>query len=266
MHKEPVCIFNPCSFCPVSLNNPLHCVSTDGRGQSLLQIKHNTIDNAVRACGSDLQGMGDAAALEKYYHLCCVAQRTCPQVSNTNESIIRTFLDTQLIMSFRSSLSVEGTILNMNLINHEYVSLLKEPDLTFGWHHRNYPKEIIGRNIPDVEFVKSVCPNEAEQVTLASPLRQVVSHYSTQDQDDPILAVLLDVTLALRHGILEKVPWQFTGELGSYENAPMLQVLLNHLLFGQTTIVGERRESWGKENVRCCMPAFDSEHPKRPAS
>ena len=242
MHKEPVCIFNPCSFCPVSLNDPLHCVSTDGRGQSLLQIKYNTTDNAVRACVSDLQDMGDAAALEKYYHSCClcVAQRTCPQVSNTNESIIRKLCDTQLIMSVRSSLSVEGTILNMNQINNEYVSLLKEHDLTFGWHHKKYLKELIVKNIPDVEFVKSVCPNEAEQVTLASSVRQAVSHYSTQDQDDRILAALLDVSLALRREILEKVPWKFTGELGSYENPPMLQVFLKHLLFGQSTIVGER--------------------------
>ena len=152
-------------------------------------------------------------------------------------------------MSVRSSLSVEGTILNMNQINNEYVSLLKEHDLTFGWHHKKYLKELIVKNIPDVEFVKSVCPNEAEQVTLASSVRQAVSHYSTQDQDDRILAALLDVSLALRREILEKVPWKFTGELGSYENPPMLQVFLKHLLFGQSTIVGERREAEEKKTL-----------------
>lgn len=143
--KETICVFASCSFCSSSMTDPLHRTYSNGRGQDLLHIRDNTTDDTVRASVADLEGIGDAAALEKYYHSACLrtAQRTCPQTSNVNESMIRKLCDIQLLMSVRGSLSAEGAVLNMNQINDEYVSLLKEHKLKFGWHHKKYLKDLI---------------------------------------------------------------------------------------------------------------------------
>ena len=64
-----------------------------------------------------------AAALEKYYHSKCLvsAQRTCAQIADTNESMVRKLCDAQLLMSVSGSLSVEGAVLNTNQVNDMYV-------------------------------------------------------------------------------------------------------------------------------------------------
>jgi len=232
------------------MTDPLHRIYSDGRGNALLHIKDNTTDDTVRACVADLEGIGDAAALEKYYHSACfrAAERTCLQNSNVNESMIRKLCDTQLLTSVQGSLSAEGDVLNMNQINDEYVSLLKEHKVTFGWHHKRYLKELILKHIPHVEFVKCASPNEPERVMLSSSVRAAVA-YCVQDQDDPILAALVDMSSALRREILERESWSFTGKLESFENPPMLQVFLKHLLFGRASTVGERRAAEEKKTV-----------------
>lgn len=72
----------------------------------------------------------------------------------------------------------------MNQVNDEYVLLLKEHHLEYGWHFKKYLKDLIFKNIPNVEFVKSVSLSEVEKVTLCSSVSQAVACI-TQDLDDP---------------------------------------------------------------------------------
>ena len=64
--KAKVCVFSSCSFCPNDTAWSLHRAFSDGIGKSLIEIKLNTQDDHVRTCVSDLEGDGDASALEKY--------------------------------------------------------------------------------------------------------------------------------------------------------------------------------------------------------
>ena len=69
--KAKVCVFSSCSFCPNDTAGSLHRAFSDGIGESLIEIKLNTQDDHVRTCVSELEGAGDASALEKYYHGTC---------------------------------------------------------------------------------------------------------------------------------------------------------------------------------------------------
>ena len=86
-----VCVFSSCSFCPNDTAGSLHRAFSDGIGESLIEIKLNTQGDHVRTCVSELEGAGDASALEKYYHRTCLrsAQRTFTPVFHSNVQVIR---------------------------------------------------------------------------------------------------------------------------------------------------------------------------------
>lgn len=75
---------------------------------------------------SGLEQAGDAAAQEKYYHKKCVryAQRTFTD-NVSKDKMTRDICDELLLLSVKASLSDPGTVLNMNEINDEYVSIWK---------------------------------------------------------------------------------------------------------------------------------------------
>ena len=123
--KEEVCLFSTCTFCPKSdTSEPLHRVYSDQMGDNLLEIKVNTQDDHVRTCLADLEGNGDASALEKYYHKKCVrsAQRTfTPAHSSQNVQLIRNICDEQLLLSVQNTLDDGGTTLDMAEVNDTYL-------------------------------------------------------------------------------------------------------------------------------------------------
>ena len=63
-----MCAFSPCS-CD---GKELHLVTTDNRGQTLVDIQQRTNDDRIRKCLSSLHDPGDAAAQEKWYHSNCL--------------------------------------------------------------------------------------------------------------------------------------------------------------------------------------------------
>ena len=66
-----------CRFCPNDTSEPLHHVFSDKMGENFLEIKLKIQDDQVRTCVSELEGTGDASALEKYYHLKCLQSAQC---------------------------------------------------------------------------------------------------------------------------------------------------------------------------------------------
>ena len=115
---RPVCIFSSCSFCPNDTAGSLHSDFSDWIGESLIEIKLKTQDDHVRTCVSELEGAGDASALEKYYHRTCLrsSQRTFTPVFHSNVLVIRTVCSEQLLLSIQNTHS-DGVILNMGEVN-----------------------------------------------------------------------------------------------------------------------------------------------------
>ena len=65
-------------FCSNDNTKPLHRVESDSRGNTLIGVKKNTVNDQVRTCLSELVDIVGAFALEKWHHSACLwsAQRT----------------------------------------------------------------------------------------------------------------------------------------------------------------------------------------------
>ena len=167
--KAKVCVFSSCSFCPNDTAESLHRTFSDGIGESLIEIKLKTQDDQVRTCVSELEGAGDASALEKYYHRTCLrsAQRTFTPVFHSNVQVIRTVCDEQLLLSIQNTLS-DGVTLNMGEVNDVYLLILKryhvEVDETT--NYRKHLKQLNTEYLPNVQFVKSFRKNEPDNIVL----------------------------------------------------------------------------------------------------
>ena len=123
--KAMVCVSSSCRFCPNDIAGSLHCAFSDGIGESLIEIKLKTQDDHVRTCGSELEGAGDASALEKYNHRTCLrsAQRTFTPVFHSNGQVIHTVCDEQLLLSIQTTLG-DGVTQNMGEVNDAYLLIL----------------------------------------------------------------------------------------------------------------------------------------------
>ena len=167
--KAKVCVFSSCSFCPNDTAGSLHRAFSDGIGESLIEIKLKTQDDHVRSCVSELEGAGDASALEKYYHRTYLrsAQRTFTTVFHSNVLVIRTVCDEQLLLSIQNTLS-DGVTLNMGEVNEAYLLILKryhvEVDETTNYH--THLKQLITEHLPNAQFVKSFRKNEPDNIVL----------------------------------------------------------------------------------------------------
>ena len=119
----------------------------------------------MRTCVSELEGAGDASALEKYYHRTCLrsAQRTFTPVCHSNGQVIRTVCDEQLLLSIQNTPS-DGVTLNMGEVNDVYLSILKryhvEVDETT--NYRKHLKQLNIEYLPNAQFVKSFRKNEPD--------------------------------------------------------------------------------------------------------
>ena len=71
---------------------------------------------------SELEGAGDASALERYYHRTCLrsAQRTFTPVFHSNVQVIRNVCHEQLLLSIQTTLS-DGVTVNMGELNDAYL-------------------------------------------------------------------------------------------------------------------------------------------------
>ena len=232
--KEIKCIFSTCSFCPSSTNSELHRVFTDTMGLTLINLKKNTRDDNVRVCVSDLNDKGDAAAVEKYYHRDCLrnAQRSCEikdEMSNNERT--RNICDELLVLSVKSSLYIDKSVLNMRDINDEYLLLLENYGLDHTYCDRKkYLKDLLMEKIPEIQFVNSIRKNESQKVSLATHVSEAMemsSSYST-----PVDAVST-VANILRQEALQYNVWKFETELDNFKCPPMLLFFLNQLLFGR---------------------------------
>ena len=170
--KANVRVFSSCSFCPNDTAESLHRAFSDGIGESLIEINLKTQDDQVRTCVSELEGVGDASTLEKYYHRTCLrsAQRTFTPVFHSNVQVIRTVCDEQLLLSIQNTLS-DGVTLNMGEVNDVYLLILKryhaEVDETT--NYRKHLKQLNTEYLPNTQFVKSFRKNgKTNQTTLSS--------------------------------------------------------------------------------------------------
>ena len=234
--KEEVCLFAGCSFCPIDSSEPLHQVLTDKMGENLLLIKQKTQDDCVRTCVAGLQSAGDASARELYYHNKCLrsAQRTFHPMNCSNEQLIRSVCDEQLLLSVQNTLSNDDTSLSMADVNSEYLVILKryQVEINESGNFRKYLRKLITERLPNIQIVKSLRKNEPDKLVLPSAVSKAIELRSALLDNDNKIGALKNVASVLREEILQYRKWSFTGSFQDFDNPPLLQFFITQVLFG----------------------------------
>ena len=235
--KSQMCLFSTCSFCSNDQSETLHRVYTDNVGENLLEIKHKTQDDQVRTCVSELESPGDASALEKHYHKKCLrsAQRTYGPKCDSNSQLIRSVCDEQLLISVQNALTDDNVTLSMADVNEEYLLILKryQVELTETANYRKHLKKLITDRLPNVQFIKSLRKNEPESIVLHVTVSKAMEVRSMVLDKDDIIAQLKRMASILRDEMMEHRNWSFKGSFEDFDNPPLLQFFLTHLLFGR---------------------------------
>ena len=131
---------------------------------------------------SELEGAGDASALEKYYHRTCLrsSQRAFTPVFHNNIQVIRTVRGEQLLLSIQATLR-DGVTLNLGELNDAYLLILKryhvEVDETT--NYRKHLKQLITEHLPNAQFVKSFRKNEPDKIVLPKTVSKAMEIRST---------------------------------------------------------------------------------------
>lgn len=240
--KTEVCLFSTCSFCPNDNKVPLHRVFSDKMGEQLLHIQLNSNDDNIRTCVSELGDSGDASALEKYYHRKCLrsAQRTCDAVAYSSVQLIRSACDEELLQSVENTLTDVDASLNISEVNDAYLSILKRYQVKINdtENYRKHLKKLISDRHPLVQFIKPLRKNEkivlpttvSKAIDLQSALLDVQSALL---DDDETIGSMKKMAAILRQEMVQYRQWSFIGKFDDFENPPLLQFFLTHLLFGR---------------------------------
>ena len=236
--KAKVCVFSSCSFCTNDTAGSLHRAFYDGKGEILIEIKLKTQDDHVRTCVSELEGAGDASALEKYYHRTCLrsAERTFTPVFHSNVQVIRTVCDEQLLLSSQNNLS-DGVTLNMGEVNDAYLLILKIYHVEFDetTNYRKHLKQLNTEYLSNAQVVKSFRKNEPDNIILPKTVSKAMEIRSTLLNNGEIIGQLKNMADILREEIMQHRNWSFNGSFEDFENPhyTVLQFFLSHLLFGR---------------------------------
>ena len=216
-----MCVFSSCSFCPNDTAGSLHRAFSDGIGEILIEIKLKTQDDHVRTCVSELEGAGDASALEKYYHMTCLrsAERTFTPVFHCNVQVIRTVCDEQLLLSSQNTLS-NGVTLNMGEVNDAYLLILKIYHVEFDetTNYRKHLEQLNTEYLSNAQVVKSFRKNEPDNIILPKTVSKVMEIRSTLLNNGEIIGQLKNMADILREEIMQHRNWSFNGRFEDFEN------------------------------------------------
>ena len=130
-------------------------------GENFLEIKLKTQDDQVRICVSELEDASDASTLKKYYHTKRLWNAQCtfkPIEICSDNQLIHSVCDEQLLLSVQNSLTDEDAILSMAEVNSTYLSILKRYRVQIyeTTNYRKHLKKLLTERLPSVQFVKSL--------------------------------------------------------------------------------------------------------------
>ena len=227
-------------------------------GVTLLDIKLKTQNDYIRTCVADLESVGDASALEKRYHRKCLryAERICYPVDLNNTTLFDSMCDEQLVSSLKNTLT-EDVTLNMAQVNDEYLSILKryQVEINETANYRKHLKKLIIEQIPNVQFIKSLCKNKPENLVLPTVVSKAMDLRSLLLENEDTIGMLKNVANILRGEIMQHRNWSFNGTFEDFQNPPLLQFFLTHLLFGHQVlkVSGIRNEEVDKTVDIACQ-------------
>ena len=168
------------------------------------------------------------------------AQRSC-KTEPVDDKLTRSICDELLVLSVKSFLFDEGTVLSMKDINAEYVSILDDYGIRseYSGDQRKHIKEVLTKNVPGVSFVKSLRRNESETVSLDRHVSEAMEFALSHSTS---IETMSTVAKVLREEALEYRNWKFESDLNDFQCPPKLMFFINQLLFGRFSkgVIGKR--------------------------
>ena len=146
-----------------------------------------------------------------------------------------TLCDEELLISIQNTLTGDDVTLSMAEVNEEYVSLLKwhQVCLTESANYKKHLKTLIAERLPNVQFVKSVRRNEPESIVLPTAVSKAMEIRSSMLDNEGTISQLRSTSQMLRNELMNHRDWSFNGNFEDFQNPPLLQFFLTHLLFGR---------------------------------
>ena len=134
----------------------------------------------------------------------------------------------------------------MTDINNVYVGMLRENKIEKAENQRKYLKPLIKWHVPNAKFVQPPHCNESENIVLSELAGKAVDDFIQQDADSTIDRII-ELSRYLCRELLEyRDTWKFNGKLDDFNNPPLLQFLLEQILFGPHS-----KHVTGRQNIDC---------------
>ena len=217
----------------------LHKVMTKEKGRKMLEVAQKHIDKSFVVRLNTLTDPTDAVANDVQYHQQCwiYAQRLAAKSGEVDGSRViddsaRVIADIEILNAIECELeNPTGTALNMNNINLSYINLLKDNNYdNMGTNYKRYLKQLIGENIPNIEFIKPRCQNESEKICSSKTKNDIVDAALENLSDD--LSHIFKTAKLVRKS-LEKFPsWKYTGSFDDYHSPEILKNLIKWIIIG----------------------------------
>jgi len=244
--------------CSKPSSGELHRAESETMGSRFMFIKSKTPDEKVRIALAHVNQPSDCAAFDLMYHRNCLRdqERKIQQSTsnyNMQSKIGKYIADIDILHAVNCSL-ISGTVITMNDINEEYISLLTENDVDPGSsHHKKHLKSIISENIEGAAFVKSPRAYESEQVVSEKLLEMSISDLREHQNEDDDVKCIANAAAILRKQLTRNDQWKFTGSrsLTEFQSLPMLTSFLRWLLLGTKSkdVKGKRDDSSAKSVI-----------------
>ena len=128
--------------------------------------------------------------------------------------------------------------LDMNQIHVTYIDLLKanKSPVADKPRYKEYLKQLILENIPDVHFSRLPDRTKPEQIFSTKIKDQILSNAQTESSVKDDLNVLLRAAKILRKDIASTMLWQYTGTFADYDPPRMVQTFCKFAIQGTRTL------------------------------
>ena len=238
---------NVCFFCdgPPGYHKNLHNISTFSADESLRTAIEMSGNDKLSVKLNTSIAPDDAHAIDIKYHKNCwaihvshVLRRETSESSSeklAGEIAAQIEFLTMTEMTLRS-----GKVATMSELQHAFESILESNNVENSRGGRKAVKQLLLREIPEIEFHTPKRVNESERVSIKKTRDQAIQMAEDQTANiDSDMKTLFDAAAIVRKSITKCRKWKFTGSL---KNLPEEHVPAELFSFNRWIIQGPKNE------------------------
>ena len=248
--SKDVCFFCDCE---AGYRETLVNVRTFGAGESLrkaISLSHN---EKLTVKMNTALAANDAHSIDIKYHKNCWSKNVSnvlrkPSSSGETNSISASEIAAKIEFLTMTDIALHnGKIATMSELQSAFESILEENNVPDASCKRKVLKQLLQKEIPDIEFHKPKRVNESERVSAKKTRDEAIQLAEEQGViGDSEMKTLLDAAMLLRKSIKKCKKWEFIGSLEnvSDENIPMeLYSFFRWVIQGPNNLLSAEKKS-----------------------